>query len=91
MVEMGMTFVLLHLINEWLIIHTDDVSTLSEVSEEARSRHLFSITWVCKEKCNSNLLNHFQTWTLSSYFIVYNLKNFQSMRKMHIFALCVPT
>lgn len=31
-----MTFVLLHLINEWLIIHTDDVSTLSEVSEEAK-------------------------------------------------------
>lgn len=50
MVEMGMTFVLLHLINEWLIIRTDDVSTLSEVSEEARSRHLFSITWVCKKK-----------------------------------------
>lgn len=39
-----MPFVLLHLINEWLIIRTDDVSTLSEVSEEARSRHLVSIT-----------------------------------------------
>lgn len=31
------------LINEWLIVRTDDASTLSEVSEEARSRHLVSI------------------------------------------------